>query len=185
MSIIAEALKKAQDSVEKTTPATSEPRKEKQSIVKSKGRPQKSKTLYFYASGLLAVFILLGGAFFFARQNQAGKAILSEQKLPAAKMEGASLKKESVKRPTYVEKGDSLNENDVSPVVSSAVSIPDVNETIKLNGIMYTPKKPLAVINDSIWVEGDRVAGFMILKIGEDYVRIAYGEKEFVIRLKR
>ena len=61
----------------------------------------------------------------------------------------------------------------------------DVSESIVLKGIMYMPKKPLAIINNSIWTEGERVGSFKILEIKKDFIRVASGGEEFVIRLKR
>ena len=60
-----------------------------------------------------------------------------------------------------------------------------VNGSIKLNGVMYKPDKALAVINGSIWAEGDRIGNFKIDEIGRDFVRVSAGKREFVVRLKR
>ena len=50
---------------------------------------------------------------------------------------------------------------------------------------MYTPKKPLAVINSNIWGIGDVVNDFKIVEIKEDSVKVMAESQEFVIKLKK
>lgn len=69
--------------------------------------------------------------------------------------------------------------------VVSPVTLNSVDKIVNLNGIMYTPKRPLVVINDSIWAEGDSVKGFLISEIGEDFVKISQDGQEFILKLKR
>lgn len=72
-----------------------------------------------------------------------------------------------------------------APRKQEFLTFANVNEAISLSGIMYTPEKPLAVINGSIWAPGDKIGKFKIAEIGRDFVKVAAGYQEFVVRLKR
>ena len=60
----------------------------------------------------------------------------------------------------------------------------DVLQTPTLNGIMYTPTSPQAIINDTIVTEGDMVSGFSVVKISPESVMVSSGEEEFELELQ-
>jgi len=53
-----------------------------------------------------------------------------------------------------------------------------------LNGIMYSPVSPQAVINGRMVAEGEAIAGFSILNILPDRVKIASGNEEFDLKIR-
>lgn len=53
-----------------------------------------------------------------------------------------------------------------------------------LQGIMYSPSSPKAVVNGQIVQEGDIVDGFTIIRITPDAVKCDYGGQEHVIKLR-
>lgn len=185
MSIITEALKKARDSSIKIDEAR------KLDIRKPeirKPQPQKSRTrLLFYISvGFLATLLFLFSIY-----------LLFNFFLQGPMKEG-SLKEYSLNENSVVsrDKIEPIPET-VQPVVKEEVAekplpfkslsagVADLKEKIKLNGIMYTTEKPLAIINDSTLGEEDYIGEFKIVKIGKDFVKISLDEKEFTLRLKK
>lgn len=171
MSIIAEALKKAQGTSIRKTPQEKEGasplpvRKEPRT-----GTPSKKTLSQPYARRVLAggIMIILAALLFFAFPRQA----------PTEKE--ASLTEKS----TYAVEQET-EKTQVSQKISAPITLTEVNREINLNGIMYTPHKALAVINKSIWGVGDAIGKFTILKIGKDYVTVGSGSSSFDIRLKR
>ncbi|NOX98066.1 MAG: general secretion pathway protein GspB [Nitrospirae bacterium] len=55
---------------------------------------------------------------------------------------------------------------------------------LSLEGILWKPEKPLAIINDQIVSKGDIVQGAEVIKIKEDGVTLRYGEEETFLKLK-
>jgi type II secretory pathway component PulC len=53
-----------------------------------------------------------------------------------------------------------------------------------LNGIMYLPDKPQAIINDSVVTEGDTVSGATVRKIERNRVVLDYDKLEITLNLK-
>lgn len=72
-------------------------------------------------------------------------------------------------------------------VIEQKLDIPkekmDINEMVKLSGIMFTSENPLAVINDDTRRVGDKVGDFTIVEIGETFVRVSSGDEEYVVTL--
>ena len=54
----------------------------------------------------------------------------------------------------------------------------------RLSGILYDPKKPLAIINRHIVGEGALINGAYILEIQPDFVRFSRRDKEFTLKVK-
>jgi hypothetical protein len=52
-----------------------------------------------------------------------------------------------------------------------------------LNGIMYSPANPRAVINGTMVEEGDEINGFTILTIFSNKVKISFENKEYTLKL--
>ncbi|NQT33255.1 MAG: hypothetical protein HQ594_06260 [Candidatus Omnitrophica bacterium] len=53
-----------------------------------------------------------------------------------------------------------------------------------LNGIMYSPSHPQAIINGSIVAEGAAISGFSVVRILPDTVTLSSGNDEVELRLK-
>jgi len=69
-----------------------------------------------------------------------------------------------------------------APVVKSAGS---VSERLILNGIIWDPKDPKAVINNTIVEVGDKINGFEVVEIDELKVIVNDGSGGLVLRLGR
>jgi hypothetical protein len=168
MSIITEALEKAQKPNQKIgrSPVAS---------IRGKRRPPLSAKRFVIA---LLIFSLIPSAYFLSQilinkeltvyeetRSSTGnvEALLAELDL--------ALEEEAPPAPSQ------------AAVSSPAVPDADVAETIKLTGIMYTPENPLAVINDSIWREGDSIGEVKILKIGKDFLKVDSSGRERTIKL--
>jgi hypothetical protein len=76
-----------------------------------------------------------------------------------------------------------LRENS-SAGLSANVPI-NVEALIDLDGIMYTTGKPMAIINNSIALEGELIGNLKIVEIGQDFVKFGYGQREYLVKLKR
>lgn len=57
------------------------------------------------------------------------------------------------------------------------------NQPLKLNGIMFDPSSPLALINDKVIKVGDIVSGAKVLAITENKVIVSLGGKEIILSL--
>jgi len=172
MSIIAEALKKAQKSSrEGSRRGSSTPRK----APRARGKFNFSR-LRIYAifaasgAGLLLLILVL---------SVLGRVLLKEYR---------TAKKAPAKSPSYAVKADDIKLEEIAepaPVFPAFITLAEVNEEIKVSGIMYTPQRPLVVINDNIWGEGDAVGKFKIIKIEKDFVKVDSNGREFIVKLKR
>ncbi|OGW75780.1 MAG: hypothetical protein A2Z72_05190 [Omnitrophica bacterium RBG_13_46_9] len=176
MSIISEALKKAQESSRYASPGLK--------IKKPAAPPAdrtKRKPLSFNIPLIIFILVLLAGpAFFFLRQNPA-RSTAVRQPVPEKELAPKSEFEESARK----EKPLAESKRDiVPPSIASGMDF-QYRESINLNGIMYTPEKPLAIINNSVMAQGDTVGEFTILRIERDSVRFGFKDEEFVIRLKR
>jgi hypothetical protein len=171
VSIIAEALKKAKESQEhKSRPAI-------ESIIARRTL----RARVFLIAACMTVALSVSLFFLFSTLAPHKKQATAESNMP---IENSSYVLETV--PPAAGTRDVVTEDETPAVVPDApVTLAEVNASIKLNGIMYTPEKPLAVINDSIWTEGDIVGKFKILEIGKDFVKVGHGKSEFNIRLKK
>jgi len=168
MSIIAEALKKAQ-----------------KSSLEEKAREIPVK-FNFSRLRVYAIFIASGIvlALLIPALLPPVRALLKEYKTSKETLPAS---------PSYALKADEIEKPKVEVEIAEAVvqavlapiTLAEVNETIKVSGIMYTPQKPLAVINDSIWGEGDIVGKFKIIEIERDFIKVDSSGREFIVKLKR
>ena len=55
---------------------------------------------------------------------------------------------------------------------------------MKLNGIIDIAGKKVAIVNNKIVREGDWIARYRILQIGEDEVVALYGRKKRILKIK-
>lgn len=179
MSVIAEALKKAQDTARrKASPSKKTDIKEPKPIKPPTGK--RSRPFYIYAIPLLVLVLLFSVVFvfYFLRQNRV--------EIPEV-IEVEVIEEVKEKEPVLEAQLENPAPQDFSPaaMLAPSLTLDEVKESIHLNGIMYTPEKPLAVINNSIWAEGEIIGRFKISEIGEDFVKVVSNGEEFVIKLKR
>lgn len=173
MSIIAEALKKAQETaVKRTVPL--------QPVKKTKKRNS-----HLYSIIVVCVLLLFSGVILFSFLRPGPIETNTEEKISGKSVpEKLTSKPES---PSYARETIAEKEEKkiIAPKPLAIIGTEDITKRIQLNGIMYTPGKPLVVINDNIWAEGDTVSGFKILRIEENSVKVASNGQEFIIKLKR
>lgn len=185
MSIIQEALKKAQgqskDAPGRETPAQKEKPPASKSIF-DKTVVAKTRKLYPKDNfRLIAVSasLLLAAAIFFvslsvSNSRNAGKALAAKTILSTQEVQYKPMPKiETKPKETTV--------SEVQTVVKVAnAQYPD----LVLNGIMYLEIGPRAIINDAIVEEGDTVKGARVTKINKKNVVLEYNNVEITLNLK-
>jgi len=182
MSIIVEALKKAQAA------AAPKPAGKKDYLTgaaesrlkKAPGRHVHAYTWFVIISSLIFASVVL----LYLTQRDISR-LPSQEALP-----------EAGERGYYVDTDPFLDgDNDISSLPSGpekqsnayekpVLTRSRVESAIRLTGIMYTPERPLAVINNSIWRENEKIDDFRIVEIGRDFVRLEADGRDFVVRLK-
>jgi len=176
MSIIAEALKKAKDRTGNKETFKIPLYNVASPDAKTKSTPNKKKALGLFL--ILPMFfggLLLISYFWYSTVTHAPIALTTNGKAPATK--------EAAPEQTYAKKEIPPEQESIS--IPIPVTISQVNSSLQLSGIMYTPKRPLAVINNSIWAVGDTVDDFKIIEINKTSVKVADESQEFVLKLKR
>lgn len=176
MSIIAEALKKAKDRNGNKEPFKISIKDVVSPDTTIKKAPNKKSTFRFF----VILSVLFGGLFlisysWYSVAIHTPETLTANEEIPAIE--------EAPPKHTYVKK-------EILPTMESLntaipITISQVNNSLQLSGIMYTPKKPLAVINSNIWGIGDVVNDFKIVEIKEDSVKVMAESQEFVIKLKK
>jgi len=172
MSIIAEALKKAQKtSLDKKVKRGAEQRKSRRPPIK----------FDFSRLRIYLIYALSGAAIFFVILSLSllRRTLPKDDKTTAEKPAAGS---------TYVLKADEVKQEEMAgpaTILPAYITLTEVNEDIRVSGIMYTPKRPLVLINDSIWGEGDTVGKFKIIKIGRDFIKVDSNGQDFIVKLKR
>ncbi|UCD55247.1 MAG: hypothetical protein JSV93_00170 [Candidatus Omnitrophota bacterium] len=185
MSIIVEALKKAQGPG-KTIP----PSRREDMLLPSRPRARKPEVKKRITAWIIASFLLLGVvSFYFLSLN------LIKKILPTSpSTDDFAALREEAEKPSYVLRPVEESQPIIaslpmipSPRVASSLSLTfaEVKKSIDLSGIMYTPEKPLVVVNGNVWGEGDYIGKFKISKIEKDFIRVTSGDQEFIVRLKR
>lgn len=187
MSIIVEALKKAQGSLKTTISPSS-----RNIPLPPQPEQRKPKIKKHITAWVIASFLLLAVlSFYFLNHN------LIKEILPTSPpIDDSVALKEEVEKPSYA-LGPIEKENppiiSSLPIISSpppvtpspSLTFSEVKELIDLKGIMYTPEKPRALINGSVLGEGDYMDKFKISKIEKDSVKVISEGQEFIIKLKR
>lgn len=192
MSIIAEALKKAQATSKTQTVLREKIEAAKKEEIKDTAAKKSPKrhSLFFYTIFVTLLLLIIAAPFIWQKPI---KEYLNRNT-------SATIKTQPLGAPNEVQAKNAASPEEIAPpkdlgpppeerariTVSnfSARSI-DVDDVIKLSGIMYTAEKPLAVINDTIWAEGEFVGRFKILDIEKDFIKVGLDGQEFVIKLKR
>ena len=168
MSIIADALKKAER-------ASSARARDKSAEPKKETKPEEKKTSFFSRGIFPAVllFLLAVSALFYFLSRDLEK----NETMPFAEPQDIRRVRPAA---------ETVAKEELSPAPALPyISLAEVNKAIQLSGIMYTPEKPLAVINNSVWGEGDFVDKFKISEIGKDFLKVVSGSQEFTVKLKR
>ncbi|MBN1354051.1 MAG: hypothetical protein JW994_05250 [Candidatus Omnitrophica bacterium] len=191
MSIIADALKKAQESSKKPVA---------QMIMKSVGKAEEAHP----GEKPRPVRLRLIALFFVAMLAFCSAALvfynLRLEKLDSGK--ASSTQDHAAIGAADISRAETIAEKDASSGPAALVSpekdtpvnevaelpkprLADINELVKLNGIMYTTKRPLAVINGAVWGEGEAIGDYRIKEIKNDFVKLVSGDREFILRLTR
>lgn len=174
MSIIAEALKKAEE-----TPPPSRRWRDKP----VRRREIFDKKIVYFALGAMALFVLVGLTFYFTRSilknrpSQVYTQVIPETSAKDLLSAKPTVKKELKTLPIKEKKLDSL-----PPDKETLLTI---NGLVDLDGIMYSPEKPMAIVNSAIVIEGDSIGKFKVLKIGKDFVRLDLEGQQYLVRLKK
>jgi hypothetical protein len=58
-------------------------------------------------------------------------------------------------------------------------------QDLNLSGIMWSPKKPLAVINERVVKAGDKIFGSVVIEIRKDKVILNNGSADFELKLSK
>jgi len=166
MSIIKEALEKAHN---KAYSIKEEPEKKV-----SLEEPKKKSLELSRILGVGLVLVISGlviGSYFIINPKK------KPMKEPFVKLDNETIRESPAldESPSYVS----------TKALAPKKSIHDIEKALSLTGIMYTQKRPLAVINNNVWGEGDTVANYEIVKIGEGFVTISSGGEKYTIKLKR
>lgn len=164
MSIIAEALDKAQKSSWKPNHSSAKKAPDRKPAAKRPAAVSFPKRFVIVLSGFF--FIALG---YFLWQ------ITAEN--PLSPPNGAVIPGNKTE--------NTVKKTPVAASLPAPVSRDETVKTIELTGIMYNPEAPRAVINGSIWGEGEYIGEFEILEIGKDFLRVASGGRESTLKLKR
>ncbi|MCQ9206600.1 MAG: hypothetical protein NG740_01785 [Omnitrophica bacterium] len=174
MSIISQALEKA----EKSTRVKGEARRFRPERTGAKKiKTQKRLPFLWRVAVIFFVFLIVAAAYTVNRSWMAGEVTTE---MPVARE--ISEVRDIADALLAAETKESAK---ILPVAPKALSLDEVNGMVRLTGIMYTPQRPLAVVNDAVWSEGEHVGEFKILKIGENFLRVDRNGSEFVLRLKR
>lgn len=175
MSIITEALKKAQEKRQVIAePAGSPPanyEKEFLSVTPSgaaRKRLSRTASIALAAMIVLLPLVIVISFLFFAN---------STPKTPQPALDSPALNDEAVQAVTVPE----------DPYLPAAASEPDLNDFRQLpalNGIMYSAVLPQAVINGTLVGEGEIIDGFSIRRIFPDRVELLSGGNEYELRMR-
>ena len=157
MSIIVEALKKTQ---------RPDPQKYYVPPEREKAAPPK-KTHKINTSLISSAFLLL--------IFTAGALLYFLQKKPSVSHE-ATIKETAVAEARY----DKPYPVKIKPVPAD-VSYDQLN----LSGIMFLRGKSRAIINNRVFIEGEKISGFTIVKINIDSVEVESGGNSSILRLSR
>lgn len=163
MSIISDALKKAQEEKNKnkgSIPVVNLPIKEEGSKKKND-----TKTLKILAVVLILAALSALGLVKFGKATAPKK-----QKHPVSKIEYA---------PTSIQDTAEVT----APAPEPPENIPEEELQLELTGILFDAASPLAIINGSMVRRGDRINDAKIIEIEPQRVKLNYRGKELFISL--
>lgn len=142
------------------------------------GPRRRNSFVVIAAIALIAVGAILASAIFRSRsEGTPGKiAELSrETGSPSAENNVISVYK---KDPAANEEPSAPTRSYISPARQKNLSLPAVS------GIMYSPRNPQAIVNGILVSEGSVVDGFVLMQILPDNIRVRRGETEYQINLR-
>ena len=180
MSIISEALKKAQS--KRTEELVLRSGDDGSVVLQSRTTPHSTKSrqpkIILYIAITLAVFILASAALLYWNQHGVKSdpnEFISEIK-KAEKTEKQSI---GFSSPTIQE-----NTTKTPPVVPPIVAEIAPSKAPTLEGIMYSPLRPQAILNGRIVSNGDALDGFTVVEIFPDMVTLKSGEETLTLRIR-
>lgn len=182
MSIIAEALKKVQKTSVKpeAKPQDKTPFQDRRNV----SHPKPKSPIFFIRLFIILVFFLSAITLFILFRNDSQVLYVGSADVYTKAANASSIIDTDPSKPQPIEPVKDGKVPATAPIGSGLIPA-NINELVKLNGIMYTPKKPLAVINGNIRGIGDYVEEFKILEIGKDSVTVGSAEEEYVLKLQR
>ncbi|MFH1594164.1 MAG: hypothetical protein ABID09_05670 [Candidatus Omnitrophota bacterium] len=178
MSIIAEALKKAQRE-------SSGVKKPRMRVNVQEPIAIKKKSVFRFitlAVSVLLLLILAGISFYRLNQNSA----LIRSKLSFLVREIPSTDDES--KETRGSRRAERKDEPVRGTVPTPKNVDPIDKTdlpLDLNGIMYTPNMPLVILNGRVLAKDNTIEGYTVSEIGKDFVKLKLGNEEFELRLGR
>lgn len=202
MSIIQEALKKAQGTYARSTdqpqsgavakgPAADKILSDANPAAASDSLPQKlrhavaAKPMFIPSVIVLTIIAGFGLKVFLADTSSARKAV------PAVSQREASRKTSDNPAGASIQEGPgaAAKAGTTGTIASIKSSIPAAfvssqAPNLTLNGIMYLRESPRAIINGSMVEEGDSVSGAKIIAINSDNVTLDYNNAEIILKLK-
>jgi len=179
MSIISDALKKAQDRRTGTIPRS----ESTGSHGPAAGHSPARKSIVI---GILALLVISGLAFgVLARRGMQATVAAG----PGTDKDAASPLSHSVKEAvspvrTAAETLAARLPKIIGTPASSEEPKPAKMPAPELNGIMYSPTKPQAVVNGEMVSEGETAGGWTVEKIFPDRVLLSSGEEETELKLR-
>ncbi len=177
MSIISQALKKAEQEHEKRLNKASMPVQKTTIAVKS---PGKKKTIFpAKLLGIIAVLLLTviaGSAFFMIQNNIVNHAPVS-QAIQAGNA--------GVSNSLIIEKANIRPVKPVKKVSQTRAKTYRYDlEQVSLNGIMYRKDVPIALLDDVMVHEGDEYKGYKVIKIDGSKVSLDAGGQVRTLTLR-
>ncbi|MDP8299530.1 MAG: hypothetical protein P9L88_06485 [Candidatus Tantalella remota] len=185
MSIISDALRKAQEKRSNGSSITPEPEllaaqtsPEKKDIERLTRKTPSTRTIIAIVAGV--IFAVVTPLIILAMH-------IRPSSTPAKTAAEKTVKK---KTPSPVKAQEvSVVETKKTPPkeIPQEVKPPVFEETVELpslSGIMYSPTYPMAILNGEMLGEGSKVDGFVIKKILTDRIKLIRNDKEYVIKLR-
>jgi hypothetical protein len=105
--------------------------------------------------------------------------------VPPAPVVLSSVPAFAAKAPAAVTGGASMPAEPVAAVAEVSVAEPPRaarRDDLELTGVVYTPQLRMAHINGKILSEGDEIAGYKVIRISRDSVRMSKGGKFFILK---
>lgn len=209
MSLINEALKRAQEAQKKQSPPPIAG-----APLHSTG-PEKSSLPWIPISIVLIVLLVAGGAFWFFGQNRHGLAndkiaiaqprTVNQQSPPKENLQPPPIppaepivattpQKEVIAQATNIPAVTPVAPvptNEVAPPITESQTAPSIaavetalpKQNFKLQGIFYRPQRPSAIINGKMLFIGERVLGAQVIAITPESATLVSGGQTNVLIL--
>jgi len=199
MSIISEALKKAQEERANKQKQKKSSKEASERIFPettftiqnvSGEKPAASRILLRVISFVI-ILALAGGAFFYFSRSSSNKEAAPLAK-PAEPVITAAPEPAVPREPREKAESVSVPAENASEKIAEVLPPPSEKNVIEpaprdlpaLSGIMYSASDPKAIINGVMVCEGETIDGFSVRKITAGKVTISYGDDEFELKLR-